>query len=92
MTLLEAAFWGLFGGFAVEGFEFIREIRRTPSGWPWSRPGHPGLVPFVISVAIRFTIGAGLAVAGRASGQFDSALSAMAIGVAAPLIIELVPS
>ncbi|GIM90425.1 hypothetical protein [Paractinoplanes toevensis] len=86
MTLVECALWGLFGGFAVEGLELSAVIRRT-GRFPWKRRGGPGLAPFLVSVIIRFGVGAGLAAAVGSTGS-TSPLSALAVGVAAPLIIE----
>ncbi|GAB3481368.1 hypothetical protein [Amycolatopsis cihanbeyliensis] len=89
MTGLECAVWGLFGGFAVEGLEFAGAIRRT-GGWPWRQPNEPGPLPLAVSVIIRLAVGAGLAVAIGATGHISGALGAVAVGVAAPLIIEQV--
>jgi hypothetical protein len=87
MTWLEAAVWGVFGGFAVEGLEFVRAIRRT-GGWPWRQVGEPGLFPLATSVVIRLVVGGGLAVATVAAGQVQGPFGALAVGVAAPLLIE----
>lgn len=87
MTWLEAAVWGLFGGFAVEGLEFVRAIRRT-GDWPWRQPEEPGPLPLAASVVIRLTVGAGLAVATVAAEQVQGPFGALAVGVAAPLLIE----
>lgn len=87
MTGLEAAAWGVFGGFAVEGLEFTRAIRRAGE-WPWRRQGEPGPVPLVVSVLIRLIVGAGLAAATVSAGQVQGPFGALAIGVAAPLLIE----
>jgi len=87
MTGLEAAAWGVFGGFAVEGLEFTRAIRRV-GGWPWSRPQEPGPLPLATSVFIRLLVGAGLAAAAASAGQVQGPFGALAVGVAAPLLIE----
>jgi hypothetical protein len=44
--------------------------------------------PFLLAVAIRLGVGAGLAAAAGSSGQVAGAFGAVAVGVAAPLIVE----
>ncbi|ASO19562.1 hypothetical protein FHR81_000760 [Actinoalloteichus hoggarensis] len=83
----EYAIWGLFGGFAVEGLEFSGAIRRT-GDWPWRSPGEPGPLPLLASVVIRLGVGSGLAVAAGITGQVSGPFGALAIGVAAPLLVE----
>jgi hypothetical protein len=87
MTGLEFAAWGLFGGFAVEGLEFAAAIRRT-GRWPWRQPGEPGPLPFVVSIIIRLGVGAGLAAAAGVADQISGPFGAVALGVAAPLVVE----
>ncbi|APU14101.1 MULTISPECIES: hypothetical protein [Actinoalloteichus] len=83
----EYAVWGLFGGFAVEGLEFSGAIRRT-GNWPWRIPGEPGPLPLLVSVLIRLGVGSGLAAAAGITGQVSGPFGALAIGVAAPLLVE----
>jgi hypothetical protein len=59
MTAWQYALWGLFGGFAVDGLEFVGAIRRV-GGWPWRLPGEPGPLPFTVSVLIRLVVVLGL--------------------------------
>lgn len=87
MTGLEFAAWGLFGGFAVEGLEFAAAIRRS-GRWPWRNRGEPGPLPFLASVLIRLSVGAGLAAAAGAANQVSGPFGALAVGVAAPLLVE----
>jgi hypothetical protein len=93
LVILEYAAWGLFGGFAVEAIEFIGAIRRS-GGWPWrNRDGtrnlaEPAPVPQLIAVSLRLGVSSGLAAVATASEQINTPLAAMAVGVAAPLIIE----
>lgn len=87
MMGLGYAAWGVFGGFAVEGLEFAAAIRRV-GGWPWLQPGEPGPVPLIVSVLIRLTIGAGLAEAAGLTNQVSGPFGALAVGIAAPLLIE----
>ncbi|AOS62799.1 hypothetical protein TL08_09920 [Actinoalloteichus hymeniacidonis] len=83
----EYALWGLFGGFAVEGLEFSGAIRRTGT-WPWRVPDEPGPLPLLVSVLIRLGVGSGLAAAAGIAGQVSGPFGALAIGVAAPLLVE----
>ena len=80
----EFAFWGFFGGVAVDGLEFWRRVKANNGDWP------PELRTkwVLIAECIRLCTGAGLAVAFGLSGQVTSQLSALAIGTAAPLILE----
>ncbi len=87
VTGVEYALWGLFGGFAVEGLEFSRVIRRWGT-WPWRLPGEPGLGPLAASVVIRLGIGAGLAAGAGSAHQVAGPFGAVAVGVAAPLVVE----
>lgn len=79
--------WGVLGGFSVEGLQFSGAIRRV-GGWPWRKRGEPGLWPFVVSVVIRLAIGGGLAAACAAGGQLAGPFAAVAVGIAAPYIVE----
>jgi len=87
VTSWQYAMWGFFGGFAVEGLEFSGAIRRS-GGWPWRQPGEPGPLPFGTSVLIRMIVGAGLAIAAGTTNQISGPFGAVAVGVAAPLLIE----
>ena len=87
MTGLEYAAWGLFGGFAVEGLEFAAAIRRTGK-WPWRKRGEPGPLPLLTSIVIRLAVGAGLAAAAGEASQVSGPFGALAVGVAAPLLVE----
>jgi hypothetical protein len=79
--------WGAFGGFAVEGLEITSSIRRT-GRWPWRVKGAPPFWPFVVSVLIRLSISAGVAMAFVSGGQVVGAFGAMSVGVMAPLLVE----
>lgn len=89
MSWLEAALWGAFGGFAVEGLDFITAVRRH-GRWPWRVPGplEVGAPGYIVAELIRLIIGGGLASAMAVSEQSTSAVGALAVGVAAPLIVE----
>ncbi|MFB4299572.1 hypothetical protein [Actinomadura sp. NTSP31] len=87
MTTLTCALWGLAGAALVEGLEFTKSIRHT-NDWPWASVDRPGAGPYLASIVIRLAMGMGLAAATGASGQVNGPFGAVAIGVAAPLIIE----
>lgn len=87
MEAWEAALWGLFGGFAVEGLEFAAAVRRVKT-WPWAFPGEPRKWPYFVSVVIRLTISSGLPAAATASDQISTVFAAVAFGIAAPLVVE----
>jgi hypothetical protein len=87
MTAWEYAMWGFFGGLAVEGLEFGRAIRRV-GGWPWHQPGEPGPLPLAVSVLIRLVVSALVTWAAGSTHQVSGPFGALAVGVAAPLVIE----
>ncbi|MEN3360365.1 MAG: hypothetical protein V7637_4347 [Mycobacteriales bacterium] len=81
--------WGLFGGFAVEGLDLYGALRRRGC-WPWGgpEPREVGIVGYAVAEAIRLIIGGGLAGAAATSSEVTSPAGALAVGVAAPLIVE----
>jgi hypothetical protein len=83
------ALWGLFGGFAVEGLDLYTAVRRH-GRWPWRdrKRREAGPWAYLCAELIRLAIGAGLATAAAASHQVDTPMAALAVGVAAPIIIE----
>ena len=81
---LELALWGLLGGGIVDGLEFWREVR-TNGG---RCPEEFRTMAYLVAEAIRLGVGAVLAVAFGLHGQVTAPLGALAIGVAAPLIVE----
>ncbi len=81
------ALWGAFGGLSIEGIQFYGAIRRTGK-WPWKIKGEPRPLPLFISVVIRVGVGFGLALAAAETGQVSGPLGAIAVGIAAPLVIE----
>ncbi len=87
MTWWECATWGAFGGLAVELVQFYGALRRG-GDWPWRQPGEPPPGPLAASILIRLCLGLGLAVAAGQSGQVSGAFGAIAVGVAAPLLVE----
>lgn len=87
MTGIFAAAWGLFGGFCTEGLGFYVAVRRQ-GGWPWRTSGGPSLLAYASAELVRLVIGAGLAWAFAASDQVATPVAALAVGVAAPLVVE----
>lgn len=82
-----AALWGLFGGALVAGLDFIAVVGRI-GDWPWRARKKLRAGPYVAATLVRLLLGAGLAAAAAQSGLVLNALSAVMIGVAAPLIVE----
>jgi hypothetical protein len=89
MTWIEAALWGLGGGFAVEGLDLYGALRRR-GRWPWRvrGPREVGAVGYFVAELVRLVIGGVLAAALAESNQITTAFGALAVGVAAPLIVE----
>ena len=87
MIWWQYACWGAFGGLSVEAIQFYGAIRRNGK-WPWKIKGEPGPLPLLVSVVIRVGVGLGLALAAGQTGQVSGPLGAIAVGVAAPLLIE----
>ena len=87
MTWWQYAIWGGFGGLAVELLAFYGAIRRAKT-WPWTLPNEPPPTVLAVSVLIRVGLGVGLAAAAGDTGQISGAIGAVAVGVAAPLLLE----
>ena len=89
MTWIEAALWGLGGGFAVEGLDLYGALRRR-GRWPWQvrGPREVGAVGYFVAELVRLGIGSVLASALAESSQITTAFGALAVGIAAPLIVE----
>jgi hypothetical protein len=81
------ALWGAAGGLMVEAIQFYRAIKLT-GDWPWRIKGEPAPLPLLVSVVIRVGVGFGLAWAAADNNQVTGAFGAIAVGVAAPLLIE----
>lgn len=83
------AFWGLFGGFAVEGLDFFNSWRRHHRPpWKVGGPRQARARAYLIAESIRLLIGAGLALAAARSGTNLNALAAVGIGAGAPVFLE----
>lgn len=87
MSLYAAALWGLIGAGAIEAWELYGAIHRL-RGFPWDKPGEVAMAPFLVAVILRLLLGIGLATAFVASGQADGPVGAVAVGIAAPKLLE----
>lgn len=89
MTWIDAALWGLFGGFAVEGLDLYGAVRRRGC-WPWRArgPREVGVTGYFVAELFRLVVGSGLAWALARSGQITTAVGALAVGAAAPFLVE----
>jgi hypothetical protein len=87
MSLWAAALWGLIGASAIEAWDLYSAIHRV-KGFPWKFAGEVALAPYLVSVALRVLLGVGMAIAFVASGQAAGPVGAVAIGIAAPKLLE----
>lgn len=94
MTWWAAALWGLLGAGLVETFDLYTEVRRRHA-LPWRRRGsrqrdrkRPAPGVYILASTLRLIMGCGVAAAAGASSIVAVPLVGVAIGVAAPLIIE----
>lgn len=87
MSLLVAALWGLIGAAAIEAWDLYVAIHRV-KGFPWNFAGEVALIPYLVSIILRVLLGIGMAIAFVASGQADGPVGVVAIGIAAPKILE----
>jgi hypothetical protein len=90
-TWVHAALWGLFGSFAVEGLDFYTAVVRQQR-WPWHTqvdgPHKTGVLGYCVAELIRLVIGGGLAGGAMLSGQIGTPFAAIALGIAAPLVVQ----
>jgi hypothetical protein len=87
MSPLAAALWGFVGAAAIEAWDLYGAIHRV-KGFPWKFAGEVALAPYLVSVMLRVFLGIGMAVAFVASGQAAGPVGAVAIGIAAPKLLE----
>jgi hypothetical protein len=83
----ELALYGLFGGFAITAWDLAKVIH-AKGRWPWRVRGAPAALPYWTAELIRVALGGGVAWTAAASGQLTTPIAAVAIGTAAPLILE----
>ena len=87
MSPWAAALWGFIGAAAIEAWDLYGAIHRV-KGFPWKFDGEVALAPYLVSVLLRVLLGVGMAVAFVASGQAAGPVGAVAIGIAAPKLLE----
>jgi hypothetical protein len=87
MSLPEAALWGFVGAAAIEAWDLYSAIHRV-KGFPWKLDGEVALGPYLVSVVLRVLLGIGVALAFVASGQAGGPVGVVAIGIAAPKLLE----
>ena len=87
MGLWAAALWGFMGAGAIEAWDLYGAIHRV-KGFPWNVPDEVAFVPYLVSVFLRVLLGVGMAIAFVASGQADGPVGVVAIGIAAPKLLE----
>ncbi len=87
MSPMAAALWGFMGAAAIEAWDLYGAIHRV-KGFPWKFDGEVTLAPYLVSVVLRVLLGVGMAVAFVASGQADGPVGVVAIGIAAPKLLE----
>jgi hypothetical protein len=87
MPVLIAVLWGLLGGAAVEGLQFVADGRRA-RGWPWRSKKSPSKGFYLAAMIIRVGVGGIVAGALGASAQIDTAVAALLAGVSAPVLVE----
>jgi len=87
MSLSAAALWGFLGAAAIELWDLYGAIHRV-KGLPWQFEGEVGFGPYLVSVVLRVLLGVGVAVAFVASGQVTGPVGAVAVGIAAPKVLE----
>lgn len=73
----------------MEGLDLYAAVRRRGC-WPWRArgPREVGAAGYFVAELFRLVIGSGLAWALAESRQITTAFGAIAVGVAAPLIVE----
>jgi len=87
VVLWQACLWGLLGAGSVEGWDLHTLIRQA-KGFPWKGNKSLTLAEYLVSVVIRMGLGAGLSAAFAQTGQVSGAVGFVAIGVAAPKVLE----
>jgi hypothetical protein len=87
MSWWAAALWGFMGAAAIEAWDLYGAIHRV-KGFPWKADGEVALAPYLVSVVLRVLLGVGMAVAFVASGQANGPVGVVAIGIAAPKLLE----
>ncbi|MEV8092739.1 hypothetical protein [Kitasatospora sp. NPDC085879] len=87
MDMWASCLWGLGGAAAIEAWA-LHEAINAAGGFPWKRRGRPRLAPYAVAVVIRLSVGTVVTAACAASHQVAGPAAALAIGVAAPKILQ----
>lgn len=87
MRWYEYLIWGAAGGAALEAAQFYVALR-SRGDWPWQLDKMAGPLGYGVSIIIRVLLGLGLATAAGLSGQISGPFGAIAVGIAAPVIVE----
>lgn len=87
MSVWMACVWGLLGASAIEAHQLHSAIGRVKN-LPWRVQGELPLKPYLVALALRLALGVGTAAAFGASGQAGGPVGVMAVGIAAPKVLE----
>lgn len=88
MTWWSFLIWGAVGGAVVEAAEFYTCVRHE-GRLPWNRTDKsPSATQYLVSIVVRIALGAGMATGAGLSGQVNGTFGALALGVAAPVVVE----
>ncbi|EFL37228.1 conserved hypothetical protein [Streptomyces griseoflavus Tu4000] len=82
-----ACVWGLLGASAIEAHQLHSAIGRVKN-LPWKVQGELPLMPYLVALVLRLALGVGTAAAFGASGQAGGPVGVMAVGIAAPKVLE----
>lgn len=82
-----ACVWGLLGASAIEAHQLHSAIGRVKN-LPWKVQGELPLRPYLVALVLRLALGVGMAAAFGASGQAGGPVGVMAVGIAAPKVLE----
>lgn len=82
-----ACVWGLLGAGALEAHQLRGDIARVRN-LPWRVRGELPLGAYFTALALRLALGVGLAAGFGASGQAGGPVGVMAVGIAAPKVLE----
>ncbi|WP_406344856.1 hypothetical protein [Streptomyces sp. NBC_00648] len=87
MSVWMACVWGLLGAGALEAHQLRGDIARVRN-LPWRVRGELPLGPYLTALGLRLALGVGLAAGFGASGQAGGPVGVMAVGIAAPKVLE----
>lgn len=87
MSVWMACVWGLLGASAIEAHQLHSAIGRVKN-LPWRVQGELPLKPYLVALVLRLALGVGMAAAFGASGQAGGPVGVVAVGIAAPKVLE----